>query len=59
MADYWNVTNRKKLKYNKTPVIRYNWDDEPSGYAESTDNYIFLFKYYEVRLLLFTVRTGF
>jgi hypothetical protein len=28
--------------YSRTPLIRINWDGEPSGYAENTDNWIFL-----------------
>jgi len=28
--------------YSRTPLIRINWDDEPSGYAENPDNLIFL-----------------
>jgi len=31
-------------KYTRTPIIRNNWDDEPSGYAENPDNWIFLSK---------------
>jgi hypothetical protein len=27
-----------------TPIIRINWDREPSGYAENPDNWIFSFK---------------
>jgi len=28
--------------YSRTPLIRINWDGGPSGYAENTDNWIFL-----------------
>jgi hypothetical protein len=28
--------------YSRTPLIRINWDLEPSGYAENPDNWIFL-----------------
>ena len=28
--------------YSRTPLIRINSDDEPSGYAENPDNWIFL-----------------
>jgi hypothetical protein len=27
--------------YRRTPLIRINWDGEPSGYAENPDNWIF------------------
>jgi len=30
--------------YSRTPLIRINWDDEPSGYAENPDNLIFSLK---------------
>jgi len=30
--------------YSRTPLIRINWDSEPSGYAENPDNLIFLWK---------------
>ena len=33
------------LIYRITPLIRINWCDEPSGYAENPDYWIFLFKY--------------
>jgi len=26
--------------YSSTPLIRINWDDEPSGYAENPDIWI-------------------
>jgi len=29
------------FKYSRTPLTRINWD-EPSGYAENPDNWIFL-----------------
>ena len=29
-------------KYSRTPLIRINWNGEPSGYAENGDNWIFL-----------------
>jgi len=28
----------------RTPLIRINWDGEPSGYVENPDNWIFLWK---------------
>jgi len=28
--------------HSRTPLIRINWDDESSGYAENPDNWIFL-----------------
>jgi len=30
--------------YSRPPLIRINWDDEPSGYAENLDNWIFFCK---------------
>jgi len=30
--------------YSKTLLILINWDGEPSGYAESPDNWTFLWK---------------
>jgi hypothetical protein len=33
-----------ELLYSGTPLIRINWDGEPSGYAENPDNWIFLGK---------------
>jgi hypothetical protein len=35
---------RRMHTYRKTPLIRINWDGEPSGYAEIPDNWIFLIK---------------
>jgi hypothetical protein len=32
------------LLYSRTPLIRINWDGDPSGYAENPDNWIFLGK---------------
>jgi hypothetical protein len=29
-------------KYSSTPLIRINWDGEPTGYAENPDNWILL-----------------
>jgi len=31
-------------QYSTTPLIRINWDDEPSGYAENPGNWIFLWQ---------------
>jgi len=31
-------------QYSRTPLIRINWDDDPSGYEENPDNWIFLWK---------------
>jgi hypothetical protein len=28
--------------YSRSPLIQINWNGEPSRYAESTDNWIFL-----------------
>jgi hypothetical protein len=36
------VLCRLKIKYIRTPLIRINWDGEPSGYAGNPDNWIFL-----------------
>jgi hypothetical protein len=33
------------VEYSRTPLIRINWDGEPSGYAEIPDNWIFIWKY--------------
>jgi hypothetical protein len=33
---------RRMHTYSRTPLIRINWDDEPSGSAEIPDNWIFL-----------------
>jgi hypothetical protein len=30
------------LKYSRTSIIRFNWDDKPSPYAENPDNWNFL-----------------
>ena len=32
------------MSYSRTPLIRINWDGEPSGYTENTDKWIFLWK---------------
>jgi len=37
---YWICTN----VYSRTPLIQFNCDGEPSGYAENPDNWIFLWK---------------
>jgi hypothetical protein len=29
-------------EYSRTPLIRINWDGEPSGYAENPDDWIFI-----------------
>jgi hypothetical protein len=34
--------NSLVCQYSRTPLIRINWDGEPSGYAENLDNLIFL-----------------
>ena len=31
--------------YSRIPLIRSNWDGEPFGYPENSDNWIFLWKY--------------
>ena len=37
--------NRNYLtKYSRTPLIRFNWDGESSGYAENPNNWIFSLK---------------
>ena len=28
-------------QYDRTPIIRINWNGEPSGYADNPDNWIF------------------
>jgi hypothetical protein len=38
----WTQLNVKN--YNRTPLIRINWNCEPSGYEENQDNWIFLWK---------------
>jgi len=30
--------------YNRTPLIRIKWENEPSEYAEIPDNWIFFFE---------------
>ena len=30
--------------YSRAPLLRINWDSEPSGYAENPDNLLFLWK---------------
>ena len=39
------VAQLRILTWSRTPLIRINWDCEPSGYAENPDNWIFLWKY--------------
>ena len=34
-----------KYEYNRTQLIRFNWDGDPSGYADNPDNWIFLWKW--------------
>jgi len=43
---WWTEWNKDRFcsKYSRTPPIRINWDDKPSGYAEDSDNWIFFFK---------------
>jgi hypothetical protein len=36
-----NVRSEFLLKYGRTPLIRIKWD-EPSGYADNPDNWIFV-----------------
>jgi hypothetical protein len=31
-----------KSQYSRTPLLRINWDIEPSGYAQNPDNWSFL-----------------
>jgi hypothetical protein len=31
-----------RLLHSRAPLIRINWGGEPSGYAENTDNWIFI-----------------
>jgi len=44
-------------RYIVTPLIRINWDGEPSFYADNPDNWVFieigLHWQFEVQLLLF------
>ena len=46
-------------KYSRTPLVRINWDGEPSGYAENLNIWIFfenrLHRQFAFRMLLFTV----
>jgi hypothetical protein len=39
-----NCSGDKCTRYSITPIIRINWDREPSGYAENANNWIFLSK---------------
>jgi len=39
--------------YGRTPLIRINWDGEPSGYAENPDNWIFSLKMGDIGSLKF------
>jgi hypothetical protein len=32
----------EKFKYHTTPIIRINWDHDPSKHAQNSDNWIFL-----------------
>jgi hypothetical protein len=32
----------KELNYTTAPLVRIDWDNESSGYAENPDNWIFL-----------------
>jgi len=48
----WSLTTRIEARqwprfhqYSRTPLIRINWNEEPSGYAENPDNWIFLWKH--------------
>jgi hypothetical protein len=36
------VDKAEYLEHSKTPILRINWDGEPSGYAENPDNWIFI-----------------
>ena len=38
----WEGSGHRLIRYGRTPIIRINWDGEPSGYAENPDNWIFL-----------------
>jgi len=43
---YHSVGSRRQIHqaeimYSRTSLIRINWDDEPSGYTKSPDNWIF------------------
>jgi len=33
-----SVGNSTSFRYSRTPLIRINWDGEPSGYTENPDN---------------------
>jgi hypothetical protein len=50
---------KKENKYSRTPLIRINWDGEPSKHAENSNNWTFfeerLYWKFEFRLLLFTI----
>jgi hypothetical protein len=34
--------DNRALKYSRTPLMRINWEGEPSGYADNPYNWIFL-----------------
>jgi len=42
MERWWNDTDRGEPRNGTTSLIRIKWDGEPSGYAENSDNLIFL-----------------
>jgi len=39
---YCRNMGKKENKYSITPLIRINWDGEPSGHAENPNNWTFL-----------------
>jgi hypothetical protein len=44
---HWGAVAPKKKAYygySRTPLIWINWEDEPYGYVENPDNWIFLCK---------------
>jgi len=44
----WQGSGRKnnhgifRVRKSRIPLIRFNWDSEPSEYAENPDNWIFI-----------------
>jgi hypothetical protein len=36
------LKRNKNPAYSRTPLIRINWEEEPTGHAENPDNWIFL-----------------
>ena len=46
------------MVYSRIPHIQINWDEEPSGYADNPDKYVFVVSYvYLLYYLCITVLT--